>query len=83
MKYRLLAIGLMASFSFFAMEAEADRPCKVIVEACKSAGIIQSGASRQVMLDNCVKPVVAGRVASVTVDPSVIKACKAKMAAQG
>lgn len=83
MKYLLLTMCLIASFQFLAKNAEAARPCKVIVEACLSAGVIQSGASRQVMIQNCVKPIVAGRgIEGVRVDSSVIKACKAKIAAQ-
>jgi hypothetical protein len=80
MKYFLCTICLMASFG---ISAEAARPCKTIVEACLSAGVIQSNASRQTMFENCVKPVVAGRgIMGVNVSPSVIQGCKAKIAAQ-
>lgn len=82
MKYLVLA-GLLASIPFLATATEAARPCKTIAEACMSAGVIQRGESRQVILEKCVKPVVSGRgVAGVNVDPSVIQACKAKIAAQ-
>jgi hypothetical protein len=83
MKNLVFTFSVIACVSMLGMDAQAARPCKTIVEACLSAGVIQSGATRQVMLDNCVKPVVAGRgIAGVNVDSSVIQACKAKIASQ-
>ena len=81
MKYVLLP--LFFAISIFTIDAQAARPCKTIVEACLAAGVIQNGASRQVMLEQCVKPVISGQgVSGVNVDSSVIQACKAKVAAQ-
>jgi len=80
MKHLLLTISLVTSVLFFATTTQAARPCKTIVEACLSAGVIQKGASRQMMIENCVKPVVAGKnVPGVNIDSSIIEACKSKM----
>lgn len=79
MKNLLLAISVIVGFSLFTT-AEAARPCKTIVEACLSAGVIQKGASRQVMFENCVRPIISGRsIRGVQVDSSVINACRAKV----
>jgi hypothetical protein len=82
MKHKLMPLILLTVLPLFSLNAQADRPCKKIVEACMSAGIVQAGSSRQLMMANCVKPVLAGGIAGVQVDPSVIQACKAKIAAQ-
>ncbi len=83
MKYRLLITSLVTTLIFISTPVQADRPCKTIVEACLSAGVIQKGASRQTMIENCVKPIVAGKnFSGVTIDSSTIQACKEKMADQ-
>jgi hypothetical protein len=59
----------------------AARPCKTIVEACLSAGVIQQSATREVMFQRCVKPIVTGKsIAGVNIDSATIDACKAKIA---
>jgi hypothetical protein len=80
MKYLVLVASLIATFSFATL-ATAARPCKVIAEACLAAGVIQKGESKQVMMEKCIKPVVAGQnVAGVNVESATINACKAKIA---
>ena len=80
MKYLVLAISLMASVTFFATATHAAQPCKTIVEACLAVGAIQPGVPKKVMLEKCVKPIISGQnIEGVNVDPSVIKACKAKV----
>lgn len=82
MKYLLLTISLLVSFSVFST-AQAARPCQPIVKACILAGVIQSSASRQVMFENCVKPIISGNsLSGVQVDSSVINACKARVSSR-
>lgn len=81
---RLLTVSLVTGFLLFATTAQAARPCKSIVEACLSAGVIQKGASKQMMIENCVKPVVGGKsIPGVNIDSSIIQACKEKMSDKG
>lgn len=83
MKYLILFVSLIANFSFFGAYAEAARPCKVIAEACLSAGVIQRGVSRQTIFENCLNPILSGKsLQGVQVDSSVIEACRAKINAQ-
>ncbi len=78
----LLTIGSMVGILFFAIQADAARPCKTIVEACLAAGVIQKSAARDVMFEQCVKPIISGKnIAGVNIDSATINACKAKVAA--
>ena len=83
MRYILLIASLASTFLFFSTTTQAARPCKEIVEACLSAGVIQKGASRQMMIENCMKPITEGKnISGVNIDASTIQACKEKIASQ-
>jgi len=82
MKYLLFILALITS-STYIQTAEAAGPCKTIVESCIGAGVIPANASRQTMLDKCVKPILSGKnVAGVQVNPAIVTACGAKIQAR-
>jgi N-acetylglucosamine-6-sulfatase len=71
----------------FARVASASRakPCEEIVEACKSAGFVQGGASRgNGLIADCVNPILQGKAQPhkarkplPQIDPQIAAACKA------
>lgn len=75
-KFALVLISALVTQQVFA-DSESS-PCKTIVNACISAGYVESGSStdKNIWL-NCMKPVLMGQsVTGVTVDASVVQACK-------
>jgi len=60
----------------------AGQPCKQIEQACTSAGFVKGEAAQgKGLYKNCVQPILKGQsVNGVTVDPSVVSACKERMA---
>jgi hypothetical protein len=57
------------------------QPCKQIEQACSSAGFVKGEAKEgKGLFKDCVQPILHGQsVNGVTVDPSIVAACKQRM----
>ena len=59
-------------------------PCLGIVDRCKEAGFYRGGfKEKKGLFKDCLKPTLRGKaVSQVSVDPSLVAACKAKLASR-
>lgn len=70
-------------------EKKGQGPCKKIIEACTAAGFVKGGhkpkkGENKGLWKDCVQQIVSGQtVTGVSVEPSVIEACKIKRASRG
>ena len=79
MKFTLIAIvALMFSGLTFAQITPKKKPCKSIMEACKSAGFVKHGhKENKGIKKDCMQPLLdGGQVPGVTVAAEDIEACK-------
>ena len=87
MKY--LNIAMLAVLLPFASSFAAGGVCKqadqVIVKSCEDAGFVKGGhKTGKGLYKDCVKPIKAGQIVTgVTVDQSLLQACKNKRASKG
>ena len=58
------------------------QPCREIEKACAGAGFVKGEAAEgKGLFKNCMQPILKGQaVSGVSVDPTVVTACKERMA---
>lgn len=69
----VLLLSILATQQVFADS----KPCATIADACQAAGYVRPATLGKKFWIDCMKPVLLGKtVANVTLDPSVVKACR-------
>jgi hypothetical protein len=72
----LVLATLLAAQPIFADDTDS-KPCAAIADACSKAGFDKTTEHKK-FWKKCMKPVILGQtVQGVTVDPAVVKACRA------
>lgn len=82
MRKILMLIAILATQQVFAdvsgMMGDEDKPCMTIAKACLSAGFVETRSTDKGIWHDCMKPIILGKtVSGVTVDPAVVKTCRA------
>ncbi len=78
----LMLIAMVATQQVFAadaadMSSSDDKSCSTIANACLAAGFVKTESADKGIWRDCMKPIILGQtVAGVTVDSSVVKACR-------
>jgi hypothetical protein len=77
----MMSIALLVMQPVFAdtapSDSSKDQSCSVIASACLNAGFVKTESADKQIWHDCMKPIILGKtVAGVTIDSSVVKACR-------